>query len=135
MIKDSGLLLGRVLLGVIFVNSGFGKLMQLEAFGHSLASRGVPLSGPLSVLGALVEFLGGIAIVIGLQVRWASALMILFVIVATLISHRYWELADAARRTQQTQFMKNLSIIGGFLLLMASGGGRFSLDRLLGKKT
>ena len=136
MMKDTGLLLGRVLLGVIFVNSGFGKLMHLEAFGQSLASRGVPMSGPLSVLGALVEFLGGIAVVIGLQVRWASALMILFVIVATLISHRYWEIADAAgRRAQETQFMKNLSILGGFLLLMASGGGRFSLDRLLGKKT
>ena len=135
MMKDTGLLFGRVLLGVIFVNSGFGKLMHMDAFAQSLASRGVPMSGPLSVLGSLVEFLGGIAVVIGLQVRWASALMVLFVIVATLISHRYWELADAARRTQQTQFMKNVAIIGGFLLLMASGGGRFSLDRLLGKKT
>ena len=135
MMKDSGLLLGRVLLGVIFLTSGYAKLMHLDAFAQSLASRGVPMSGPLSVLGALVECLGGLAIVIGFQVRWVSLLMILFVIVATAISHRYWELADAARRTQQTQFMKNLAIIGGFLLLMASGGGRFSLDRLLGKKS
>src|SRR3954447_17160079 len=131
MMKDTGLLFGRLLLGAIFVSSGFGKVMHLDTFAQSLSSRGVPMSTPLSVLGALVEFLGGIAIVIGLQVRWASALMILFVIVATLISHRYWELADAARRAQETQFMKNVAILGGFLLLMASGGGRFSLDGLL----
>jgi putative oxidoreductase len=136
MMKDTGLLLGRVLLGLIFVTSGYGKVMHLDAFAQSLASRGVPMSGPLSVLGALVEFLGGVAIVIGLQVRWASLLMMLFVVVATLISHRYWEIGEAAaRRAQQTQFMKNVAIFGGFLLLMASGGGRFSLDRLFGRKS
>ena len=72
MIKDTGLLLGRVLLGVIFVNSGFGKLMHLEAFGQSLAGRGVPMSGPLSVLGALVEVLGGIAIALFLGVSYLA---------------------------------------------------------------
>lgn len=54
--------------------------------------------------------------------------MILFVIVATGISHRFWEYAEAARRTQESQFFKNLSIIGGFLLLFVTGGGRYSLD-------
>ncbi|MFL5099364.1 MAG: DoxX family protein, partial [Xanthobacteraceae bacterium] len=56
---------------------------------------------------------------------------ILFVIVATAISHRFWEFADPQQfRTQQSQFLKNLSIIGGFLFVLAAGGGRFSLDNL-----
>src|SRR5438876_4282173 len=61
-------------------------------------------------------------------------LMVLFVIVATGISHRYWEFADAARRLQESQFLKNLSIIGGFLLLFATGSGRFGLDALLARR-
>ena len=88
-----------------------------------------------AVIGATVEFVGGILIVTGLRTREASLLMVLFVIVATGISHRYWEFADAARRTQETQFFKNLSIIGGFLLLFAAGAGRFSLDALLRRRS
>jgi len=54
---------------------------------------------------------------------------ILFVIVATGISHRYWDFAEAAaRRAQESQFFNNLSIMGGFILLFATGPGRFSLD-------
>ena len=127
---DTLLLIGRVLLGVIFLSSGVGKLMNLDAFAGSLAKGGVPMPGAMAMLGGMVETLGGLAVVLGVQVRWAAALMILFVIVATLIAHRFWEFAEPARRVQQTQFMKNLSIIGGFLVLLAAGGGRFSLERL-----
>jgi putative oxidoreductase len=122
------LLLGRLALGAIFVKSGLQKLLALSAFAASLAQRGVPASTTWAVIGATVEFVGGILIVTGLRTREASLLMILFVIVATGISHRFWEFAEAARRTQESQFFKNLSIIGGFLLLFVTGGGRYSLD-------
>jgi putative oxidoreductase len=122
------LLLGRLALGAIFVKSGLQKLLALSAFAASLAQRGVPASTTWAVIGATVEFVGGILIITGLRTREASLLMILFVIVATGISHRFWEFAEAARRTQESQFFKNLSIIGGFLLLFVTGGGRYSLD-------
>jgi len=122
------LLLGRLALGAIFVKSGLQKLLALSAFAASLAQRGVPASTTWAVIGATVEFVGGIMIVAGLRTREASLLMILFVIVATGISHRFWEYAEAARRTQESQFFKNLSIIGGFLLLLVTGGGRYSVD-------
>ena len=132
--RDVILLLGRVALGAIFVKSGLQKLMALSAFAASLASRGVPQSSVWAVVGATVEFVGGILIVTGLRTREASLLMVLFVIVATGISHRYWEFADAARRLQESQFFKNLSIIGGFVLLFATGSGRFGLDALLARR-
>ena len=122
------LLLGRLALGAIFVKSGLQKLLGLSAFAASLAQRGVPASSTWAVIGATVEFVGGILIVSGLRTREASLLMILFVIVATGISHRFWEFAEAARRAQESQFFKNLSILGGFLLLFVTGGGRYSLD-------
>src|SRR5688572_10702442 len=122
------LLLGRLALGAIFVKSGLQKLLALGAFAASLAQRGVPASSTWAVIGATVEFVGGILIVSGLRTREASLLMILFVIVATGISHRFWEFAEAARRAQESQFFKNLAIIGGFLLLYVTGGGRYSVD-------
>ena len=130
--EDVILLLGRVALGAIFVKSGVQTLMAISAFAASLASRGVPQSSTWAVIGATVEFVGGIIIVTGFRARPASLLMILFVIVATGISHRYWEFADAAaRRAQESQFFKNLAIVGGFLLLYVCGSGRFGLDTLL----
>src|SRR5262249_49106079 len=72
---------------------------------------------------------GGLAIVFGLMTRYAALLMIAFVIVATLISHRFWAFQGAERRTQTVQFAKNVAIIGGFLFLFVTVGGRYSLDR------
>jgi putative oxidoreductase len=126
---DAIWLLARCLIGGIFVQSGLGKLMALDAFAASLAKSGVPMADVMAVIGAATEFCGGIAIVIGLQTRIAALLMFAFTIAATLISHRYWELTDvAARRQQSVQFAKNLAIIGAFLLLLVQGGRRFSLD-------
>jgi putative oxidoreductase len=132
--EDLILLLGRLALGAIFVKSGLQKLLALSAFAASLAGRGVPQSSTWAAIGATVEFVGGILIVTGFKTRHASLLMIVFVIVATGISHRFWEFADAARRLQESQFFKNLSIIGGFLLLYVAGSGRFGLDALLRRR-
>ena len=131
---DVILLAGRLALGAIFVESGILKLLNLATFASQLANRGVPQSSVWAVIGATVEFIGGMLIITGFRTRYASLLLILFVIVATGISHRYWEFTGPAYRTQQIQFFKNLSIIGGFLLLYVTGGGRFSLDRWLGHK-
>jgi putative oxidoreductase len=131
---DVILLLGRVALGAIFVKSGLQKLMTLGAFAASLAGRGIPQSSTWALIGATVEFVGGILIVTGFRTREASLLMILFVIVATGISHRFWEYADAARRLQESQFFKNLSILGGFVLLFVAGSGRFGLDAMWRRK-
>jgi len=123
------LLFGRVLLGSIYVQSGFGKLMGMDAFIASLVTRHVPYALPLGWLGALVEFFGGLALVLGGWTRCAALAVIAFTVVATLISHRYWEIAEAAaRRAQQANFMKNVAIIGGLMLLVVTGAGRFSLD-------
>jgi putative oxidoreductase len=128
--SDPMMLLGRILLGGIFVVSGYGKLMGLAAFAASLEKNGVPFASALAPLGAAVELFGGLAIVLGLEVRYVALLMVAFVIVATLISHRFWEFDGAARRAQEINFSKNVAIIGGFVLLNAGGGGRFAMERL-----
>jgi putative oxidoreductase len=127
--QDFLLLLGRVLMGWLFVESGWRKLMGMDAFAASLANRRVPYATVMGWIGASAEFLGGLAILLGFATRCAALVMIVFVIVATLIGHRYWEIADAAaRRMQQSHFAKNITLIGGFVLLVVTGGGRFSVD-------
>jgi len=56
--------------------------------------------------------------------------LVVFTIIATLIAHRFWEFEGAARQMQQGQFFKNLGIVGGYLALCVSGGGRYALERL-----
>ena len=123
------LLAGRVLMGWIFVESGLRKLLGMDSFIMSLTNRRVPYAGVLGWIGAAVEFFGGLAILFGAWTRCAALALIVFVIVATLIGHRYWEIAEpAARRMQQSHFWKNVTILGGFVLMLVTGGGRWSVD-------
>jgi putative oxidoreductase len=122
-------------MGVIFFQSGAAKLGALDAFSTSLTNRGVPFSGFWGPVGAICEFVGGAAIILGLGTRYAAALIVIFVVIATAISHRYWDFAEpAARRMQQGQFYKNMAIIGGALFLFVCAAGRYSLDFMLTKK-
>ena len=126
---DFLLLLGRVMLGWIFLQSGWSKLMTYSAFTGGMTGRGVPSF--LAYLAPVIEFLGGAGLVLGLATRYAALLIIAFTIAATWIAHRYWTMPDPAKAQNMTQFWKNVSILGGLLALFAAGPGRISIDRLL----
>jgi putative oxidoreductase len=128
--SDLALLIGRVALAALFLPAGLSKLTNVSGFADSLENRGLPFADMLAFAGAAIEFFGAIAVLIGFQTRVAAVLMVLFTVAATLIAHRFWEFDGAARGTQQSAFFKNLAIAGGYLVLMASGGGRYSIDRL-----
>jgi putative oxidoreductase len=131
---DTVLLVARVAMAAIFLPSGFQKLTHLATFAQSLSQRGVPGAAELAPLGAGVEFLGALLILLGIRLRWAALLMAVFTAVAALISHRFWELADVARTQQQVQFMKNIAIIGGFLALFVAGPGRYAVEHWIGER-
>jgi len=121
-------LVGRILMSWIFLSSGFGKLMNVAGFAAVLDKRGVPAPSFMGWLGVIVEFGGGLLILLGVKIRYAAILMILFVAVATLISHRYWDYPVDQLVAQQTNFWKNITIIGGFLFMFLAGAGRYSVD-------
>jgi putative oxidoreductase len=129
-VNDLALLLGRVAIAALYLPSGFSKLTNLDAFINQMDGRGVPFAPVLAPLGAVIEFLGGLALLAGVQVRLASLALLIFTIVATLIAHRFWEYQGAALRLQQTNFFKNVAIAGGFVFLIAHGGGRWCLEQL-----
>ncbi|HZS85119.1 MAG TPA: DoxX family protein [Stellaceae bacterium] len=124
------LLLGRVLIAALFLPSGFEKLNRLAGFAATLGSRGVPAPQILAPLGAAVEFLAPAAILLGLKTRYAALILIAFTIIATLVSHRYWEFADAAiRQAQSINFWKNVAIVGGLVFVFVRGSGRIAVIR------
>lgn len=126
--RDALLLVARVALAAIFVQSGLGKLMDLDGFTAGMTARGLPAAALLAPLGALVEFLGGVALVVGAWARPAALLVAAFTVAATLIAHRFWAYPPAEQAAQATQLMKNASILGGLLALAVAGAGRFSVD-------
>jgi putative oxidoreductase len=130
--QDFVLLLGRLLLGWIFVQSGWRKLMDIPGFVASMPRRGLP-----EIMGYIappVEFVGGLLLLLGFATRYTALVMLLFIIIASFSSHRYWDFADATQRGQQhTQFWKNVSMMGGQVLLFVTGAGRWSVDWLLSR--
>lgn len=123
---DFVLLIGRILLGWIYVQSGWGKMSDIPGFAAKIANRGLPQF--LGYMAAPVEFLGGLALLLGFATRYSALLVLLFTFVATLTSHAYWTFPEAQKAPQSTQFWKNVSMMGGLLILFATAGGRLSLD-------
>ena len=132
---DGALLLGRILIGALFVPSGFAKLVGFSAFAASLTSKGLPFPEAWAALAVVTELGGGLLIVVGAEIRFVALLMIAFTFVAAMLSHRYWAMSDEAmRRANSIQFWKNIAIMGGFLVLHASGAGKFSVDAWLERR-
>jgi putative oxidoreductase len=126
---DLAALVGRILLATLFVVSGIGKIAGFAGTAGYIASKGLPMAELLTAATIVVELGGGLAIVAGWKARWAALLLAGFTIVASVLFHNFWAAPAAEAMNQQIHFMKNLSIIGGMLLLFAHGPGRFSVGR------
>ena len=120
---SAAILVGRIFLSIMFIVGGFGKLTAISATAGWFGAIGLPAPTVTAVVVGLVELVGGIAILVGYRTRIAAIVLALFTVGATLIAH-----LDFSDQTQQLFFMKNLSIVGGFLLLAAVGAGALSID-------
>jgi putative oxidoreductase len=119
-------LIGRILLVFIFLSSGIGKIGNFEGTAQTMAKFGMS-STSFFLFGAIVfELVGSVTVILGYFTRLGALLILIFLIPTTLIFH-----TNFADRIQMIMFMKNVSMFGGCLLLLASGPGRFSLDYFL----
>lgn len=117
------ILLGRILLSVIFLLSGFGKLTAIAGTAGYFGSLGLPLPTVTAIVVGLIELLGGLAILVGFQTRIVSWVLAIFTVATALVAHTGW-----ADQMQMINFLKNLGITGGFLVLASAGAGKFSID-------
>jgi putative oxidoreductase len=124
-LSDFALLAGRMLLSLIFLHEGVTLASHFDAAAKAMAAQGVGL--PLFVATIALQLGAGLAIATGLLTRLGAIGLGLFCLATALLFH-----SDLASRNELLHFEKDLAIAGGMLVLAASGGGRFSLDRLLG---
>jgi len=117
------ILIGRILLAVMFVLAGFGKLTDIGGTAGWFGSIGLPAPTILAVLVGLLELVAGLAIIVGFQTRIAALALALFTIGATLIAH-----TNFADMMQFLIFQKNFAVVGGLLVLAFVGAGALSVD-------
>lgn len=127
--RDWAALAGRVLLALIFVQAGWGKLMDLGGTAGYIASAGLPMPTAAAYAGMAIELLGGILLIVGYQARLAGLVLAVFTLVATFGFHRYWSVPADQQMMQYLNFWKNIAIAGGMLMVFALGPGRLSIDR------
>lgn len=128
-VRDWAALLGRMLLVILFFISGFDKISGFQQTSEYIAAQGLPFPQLLTAIAIVLELGGAIAVAVGWKTRWVAAALILFMIVITPIFHKFWGIPPEQAMEQQINFMKNVAIVGGFLLLFAHGPGRYSLDQ------
>ena len=122
-------LAGRILLAAIFVISGFGKIAGFDGIAGYIASNGLPMPQVLAALTIALELGGGLLLVIGYKVRIVAILFFLWLIPTTILFHKFWGIDAAQVQNQMNNFLKNVSIMGGMLLLTAFGPGAYSVDK------
>ncbi|HZP94570.1 MAG TPA: DoxX family protein [Burkholderiales bacterium] len=128
-IKKFGPLVARILLAVIFIISGLGKIMGFQGTAGYIQSAGLPAPQLLTVIAIIVELGGGILLVIGWKARWAAAALFVFTFLAGLFFHAFWAAPADQAMMQQIQFMKNLAIMGGMLYVVVYGSGPLSAEK------
>ncbi len=121
-------LIGRIMLALIFITSGFSKIGGFEGTAGYIASKGLPVASIVAALTILIELGGGLAILFGFLTRWAALALAVFSVLAAVIFHAYWGVPADQVMGQQINFWKNISIAGGFLMLAAYGAGGISID-------
>jgi putative oxidoreductase len=117
-------LIGRALMAAIFIESGMSKLMNPSAYIGYMGHVGLPVPAAAYGVAVCVEFGGGLAILLGFQTRIVAAIMAVFCVATALIAHY-----DPGNQEQMINFMKNICMAGGFLQLVAWGGGRYSVTK------
>lgn len=123
MSDNATLLAARILLVILFFVSGLGMLTSPGGTAGYFGSLGIPLPGLVVWLVIALKIIGGLAVLLGIQTRYAAWALAAFCIAAPLFGHN-----NFGDQAEMTQFLKDLALAGGFLALSVSGPGRLSLS-------
>jgi putative oxidoreductase len=131
-INDGLILAARLLLATLFLIFGWRKLRDFSGTVSQMAELGVPTPLLAAGVATFMELPVAFAVAVGAFTRPAALLMALYTLGTALIGHRYWMVKAADYVDSMEGFYKDLSVMGGFLLLYISGPGRYSIDAWCG---
>ncbi|MBX9825079.1 MAG: DoxX family protein [Xanthobacteraceae bacterium] len=134
--------IGRIFLSLVFIVAGIQKVMNVGGIAKMLEDNKVPIPEQIvPYLGAMpkyealgylvagVELVGGLMVLVGLWARWGALLLALFTAGTIYFVHHFWDMDGAAYTSNMTQALKNLSIVGGLLLVVGAGSTPGAMDR------
>jgi putative oxidoreductase len=131
-LSDIIILVARILLVVLYVVFGWSKLSDYSGTVTYMAQVGAPIPSVAALVAIVVEFFVALAVIFGAWTRPLALLLALYTLGTALIAHHFWTMEGTDRYANAINFYKNISIIGGFLLLYVTGAGRYSVDAQLG---
>ena len=115
--------LGRLLLSVIFLKTAISHIFAFDAVQQRLADHGIPLASLFLAASIILRICGGISVIVGYKAKWGTWALVIFLIPTTLIFHTQF-----SNGAQLTQFLKNIAMMGGLLMIAYYGPGPFSID-------
>jgi len=127
--QDTLALIGRVLIALLFVPAGFGKIAGFAGVVGYIGAVGLPLPQLGAVIAIAVELGLGLLLLVGYKTRIVSIILAVFTVATAVFFHNYWAMPADKAYINQLMFFKNIAIAGGLLAIAALGAGRFSLDR------
>jgi putative oxidoreductase len=131
-IGDGVILAARLLLAALFLIFGFRKLTDYSGTVSRMVQDGAPLPVPATYVAIFMELPVAFAVALGAFTRASAVLLAFYTLGSALIAHRYWTMTGAKKIDSLENFYKNLSIMGGLLLLYITGAGKYSIDAILG---
>lgn len=127
-LQNSLALVGRLLLAMLFLPAGIGKLTGFAGTVGYIASVGLPMPSMAAAIALIIEIVGSVALITGFGTRIAALILAVFTLVASFFFHAYWAVPADQQLVTQLLFMKNIAVVGGLLTLAAWGAGAWSLD-------
>jgi putative oxidoreductase len=134
--------LGRILIPLLFLVEGVRNVMNVEGIAKILADNNVPIPEEVvpylggipkfqaaGYLVAAVEIICGLMVLIGLKARWGALILAVFTACTIIFVHHFWDMSGDAFYSNMNQALKNLSILGGLLLIVAVGSGPGAMER------
>src|SRR5271163_3284409 len=131
-IGDGVILAARLFLAMLFLIFGWRKLRDFSGTTSQMVRDGLPTPVLAAAVAIFMELPVAFAVAVGAFTRLSAILFVLYTLGTSLIEHRYWTVKGADQVDSMESFYKNLSIMGGFLLLYITGAGKYSIDALYG---
>ena len=129
IINKFGPVAGRILLAIIFLVSGIGKIGGFAGTAGYMLSKGLPMVEVLLAITIVIEIGAALMLILGLKAKLGAAALFLWMIPVTIMLHNFWAMPPADQQMQMAMFMKNLGLMGGMLYIMAYGSGPLSLKK------
>lgn len=124
LLSSYGPLVGRILLSILFIFSGFAKVTNFAgSVQYAAVGVGESLATIAIIVAIIVELGGGLMLLLGYKIKWVALVVAAYTLLAALLFH-----FDFADQNQMVNFMKNLAIAGGLLFVALYGAGPMSID-------